>query len=284
MTTPTPHKYEYLIDPSSNTAGAHVVRLVGRNKRVLEVGCGPGSIAKALKRHSQCTVTGVEIDKESALLAKEHCSEVVHGNIEEKNIQERLLSMPKFDVLILADVLEHLYDPWRTLGELSECIKEEGSIIVSLPHVGHAAISGCLLSSRFPYRSCGLLDKTHIRFFGLDDMDSLFRGAGLGVSDAAFIELHPSDTELAYFWEILSKETKATLRRPRHSDIYQVVTLLSRYNDNASFHGSLEGLFKEKSKGGKGKRSLKTWIPHRMRSKMHMAKKLYSNIKDRLAR
>lgn len=44
---------------------------------------------------------------------------------------------------------------------------------LSLPHVGHAAIAGCLIDEDFEYRQWGLLDRTHVRFFGIKNVQNL---------------------------------------------------------------------------------------------------------------
>ncbi|MBN4061455.1 hypothetical protein JYT58_00930, partial [bacterium AH-315-G11] len=60
MTDEARHNYEYDVDIEGATAPACVVRMVGDNKRVLEVGAGPGSITKMLKGVGNCRVTGLE--------------------------------------------------------------------------------------------------------------------------------------------------------------------------------------------------------------------------------
>ena len=52
------HNYEYDVDVQLNTAPANVIRMVGHNKRLLEIGCGPGSITKILAEKNRCKVIG----------------------------------------------------------------------------------------------------------------------------------------------------------------------------------------------------------------------------------
>ena len=59
------HKYEYPIDSDANSAGAHILRMVGADKKVLEVGAGPGAITKLLKNNNNCKVTAIEIDEKA---------------------------------------------------------------------------------------------------------------------------------------------------------------------------------------------------------------------------
>ena len=59
------HNYEYQVDREGDGAPARVVRMVGKNKRVMEIGAGPGSITRLLTTVSKCRVTALEIDEEA---------------------------------------------------------------------------------------------------------------------------------------------------------------------------------------------------------------------------
>ena len=56
------HVYDYDVDLTGQNAAVYVMQLVGQSKRVLEIGCGPGSITKLLARHGQCSVTALELN------------------------------------------------------------------------------------------------------------------------------------------------------------------------------------------------------------------------------
>ena len=60
-----PHKYDYEVKLDSQMAPAKVIRLVGAERRVLEIGAGPGSITKLLQAVGKCRVTALEIDSEA---------------------------------------------------------------------------------------------------------------------------------------------------------------------------------------------------------------------------
>ncbi len=72
------HSYEHVVDTSSErTVGAHVMRMVGRNKRVLDIGCGPGSITKILAQQGGCQVTGLDLDPEAIKKVTPYCTQVM---------------------------------------------------------------------------------------------------------------------------------------------------------------------------------------------------------------
>jgi 2-polyprenyl-3-methyl-5-hydroxy-6-metoxy-1,4-benzoquinol methylase len=217
------HKYEYEIDPLSDTTAAHVVRMVGQKKRVLEVGCGPGSITKILARQGQCRVTGLEQDLEAIEKAAPYCEAIMQVDLNDVAWTRLFDGTERFDVVVAADVLEHLYDPWRTLREMGSFISPDGYLVISLPHVGHAAVVSCLINGDFEYRDWGLLDRTHIRFFGLKNIEGLFVEADLKIVEAKYVIKPPEFTELAASWAKLSRTLQDALKSSAHADVYQVV-------------------------------------------------------------
>jgi 2-polyprenyl-3-methyl-5-hydroxy-6-metoxy-1,4-benzoquinol methylase len=223
MKTSTRHVYEYTVDPGSNTASAFVARLVGSSKRVLEIGCGPGSITKVLAQQGQCQVTGIELDPAAIEKATPFCDTIIQGDLNDTEWPHLVDNMPLFDVVVAADVLEHLYNPWTTLKQMAPLIKPNGCLVISLPHVGHAVVASCLITGNFEYRDWGLLDRTHIRFFGLKNIEELFAQADLKIVEANYVIKTPEETEFAENWSKLTTTVQNALRSSPHADIYQVV-------------------------------------------------------------
>ena len=135
---------------------------VPEGSRVLDVGCATGYLAAELAGRG-CRVVGVEADPAAAAQAREHCELVVVGDVESAEIRAEL---PRgMDVLLLADVLEHLRDPWSCLAALREHLETDGRAVASIPNVGHWSARRELARGRFPYGEHGLFDRTHLRFF-----------------------------------------------------------------------------------------------------------------------
>jgi SAM-dependent methyltransferase len=129
-----------------------------------------------------------------------------------------------FDVVIAADVLEHVYDPWAVLGGMKSLLSERGSVVLSLPHVGHASVAACLTDEDFEYRPWGLLDRTHVRFFGIKNIQALYASQGLAIEQAEFVVRTPEMTEFVHRWERLPKDVRAALQRNRFAHVFQVVS------------------------------------------------------------
>src|SRR5690606_1271113 len=92
-----------------------------------------------------------------------------------------------------------------------------------LPHVGHAAVMSCLMKGNFEYRDWGLLDRTHIRFFCLQNIEDLFTQADLKIIEVSYITKPPEETEFAAQWAMLSSTVQSALRSSPYANIYQVV-------------------------------------------------------------
>ena len=87
-----------------------------------------------------------------------------------------------FDIIICADVLEHLADPWSAVTRISRHLKKGGRLIASIPNIREwNTLCRIIFFGDFSYdRRGGIMDKTHLRFFckknirQLMSTDSLF--------------------------------------------------------------------------------------------------------------
>ena len=227
MKKPTRHKYEYKVSPG--TAAAKIARMVGEGKRVLELGPGPGAITRLLKENA-CRIIALELDPKAIDIVSQHCEKVLPCDLNDSEWPAILADTDRFEVIVAGEVLEHLYDPWRTLSQLHRLLEPEGSVVISLPHIAHCAIISCLLSEDFEYQPWGLLDRTHIRFFGLHNIQKLLNDAGFKIIEADFVIKAPEQTEFARNWRRLPAEVRQALEFNRHGNIYQVVVRATSYS------------------------------------------------------
>lgn len=187
-------EYAYDIDLNGEETAARFLRLVGRDKTVLEMGCSSGTQSRILKEQLGCRVTAVEINPEAARIAQPYTEKMLVGNIEQIDF-DRELAGQRFDVITFADVLEHLYDPAGTLRRIKAFLKPDGCIVATVPNFTHAAIAFEMANGRFEYRKTGLLDDTHIRFFSRSGVYQTFAKAGLQVEslERSFVKAEESE-------------------------------------------------------------------------------------------
>jgi 2-polyprenyl-3-methyl-5-hydroxy-6-metoxy-1,4-benzoquinol methylase len=216
------HRYAHEIDPNGGSAAAVLARMVEPGQRVLELGTGPGTVTRIL--HSKgCKVTGVEMDPETLATCAPFCERTLQANLEDPNWANHLAG-EKFDAIICADVLEHLRDPRPLLGQLAAFLAEGGSVLMSLPNASHLTILASLLGGRFPYQQNGLLDNTHLKFYGREDLDALLRECGFLWQRWQTVQVDPAQAELKQYWNDLEDSDREFLKaRCADGMVYQHV-------------------------------------------------------------
>jgi hypothetical protein len=149
--------------------------------RVVEIGSSSGALAAAYRQNNPRTdYIGVEIDAGYAQRSSQRCSRVLHANIEHISDAE-LQSLLPAECWVFADVLEHLYDPWRVLKRLRAVMRPTDCIVACLPNTQHWSVLARLVSGNFWYEDMGLLDRTHIRFFTRITLIKMFEEAGFRI-------------------------------------------------------------------------------------------------------
>lgn len=220
-TEPANYGYQKLAGQGESAAD-HVVGLVPRGGRILELGAGPGSITRRLA-DAGCRVTAVELMDSFLPHLLPHSERVVQANLNDAAWSSAVGEGEQFDAIVAADVLEHLEHPGELLRACQTMLGSGGSVIVSLPHIGHCVIHACLMDEDFEYREWGLLDATHIRFFGLRNMQNLMADAGLKVVDVRFVSRMPEDTEYADRWRKAPDDLKVAVVKNPFAFVYQCV-------------------------------------------------------------
>jgi O-antigen biosynthesis protein len=171
-------KYDYY---NTNPYSVHkkIIHWIGKNKKVLDVGCSEGLLSKRMYQNN-CTVVGIELETEAALKAKNFCKEVIIGDVESVNLNREYLNY--FDVIVFADILEHLEDPLEVLKTFKNYLNDEGHIIISVPNIANWKIRFQLLFGNFEYSEYGILDNSHLRFFNEKSVRKLINDAGFEIS------------------------------------------------------------------------------------------------------
>lgn len=185
------------VDPEApNNSHAHALRMVGANKRVLELGPAAGAFTRALVDKG-CRVVGVEVDPAAARSLEGVAERVIVGDVSSSEVVASAIDEERYDVVVAGDVLEHLADPLRVLRACRAALKPGGYAVLSLPNIAHADVKLQLLAGRFAYRDTGLLDRTHLHFFTLESMHELVRDAGMLVIDLERVVVPVFHTEQA---------------------------------------------------------------------------------------
>jgi 2-polyprenyl-3-methyl-5-hydroxy-6-metoxy-1,4-benzoquinol methylase len=151
--------------------------------RILDLGCSDGQLAQCLTDMGHFVV-GVDAEEHKFVrdrLAEFHQADLNHGIPEEVGTA--------YDVVLMADVLEHVADPEMLLVEARERLAPGGVVMVSVPNFGHWYPRARVAAGRFDYDARGILDRGHIRFFTQRSFESLLRRAGWRVTRADAVGL-----------------------------------------------------------------------------------------------
>jgi 2-polyprenyl-3-methyl-5-hydroxy-6-metoxy-1,4-benzoquinol methylase len=140
---------------------AKLLALVGEGRRVLDVGCSSGYLARPLVARG-CTVVGIEQDPIAAEEARTVCAEVLVGDAETIELPFEAAS---FDVVLCGDLVEHLRDPERLLSRLRPLLRPDGRLVLTTPNVANWTNRLGLLFGRWRYTDRGILDRTHLHLF-----------------------------------------------------------------------------------------------------------------------
>jgi 2-polyprenyl-3-methyl-5-hydroxy-6-metoxy-1,4-benzoquinol methylase len=146
--------------------------------RILDVGCGAGTLSAALRANGAAFVAGVELDPEAAASARERLDELVEGSATEGELP---WAPGSFDVLIFADVLEHLPDPDTALERFLGLVVPGGTVIVSVPNMRFWSVLLRLIADRWAYTEHGVRDRTHLRIFTRRTLIAMLTAHGLRV-------------------------------------------------------------------------------------------------------
>lgn len=148
-------------------------------QKVLEIGCSEGAFGHLVKIQCAAEVWGIEKEKDAALRARDKLDFVFQGDFLEI---ENQLPRNHFDCVILNDVLEHFIDPWILLSRIKPLLNPGGYIVSSIPNVRYIGnLHELLIKKDWKYKSSGILDVTHYRFYTEKSIIRLFESSGFTI-------------------------------------------------------------------------------------------------------
>ena len=116
-----------------------IADLLPNNTRVLDVGCGDGSLMNLLVKEKNIEVRGLELEKQNVQECIYKGLPVIQGNAETELYQ---FPDQSFDYVVLSQTLQAFYNPDKVLKELLRIGK---SVIVSIPNFGYWKVRTSLL-------------------------------------------------------------------------------------------------------------------------------------------
>ena len=150
--------------------------------KVLDVGCSSGLLSERIRALGHYVV-GVDV--------ADHPD--VRARVDDFVVWDLDQGLPdlggEFDVVVAADVIEHVRHPDELLARCAQVLAPSGRIIVSTPNFGHWYARTRVLTGTFDYDRRGILDEGHVRLFGRRGLLRTIREAKLSVEDLRYTGL-----------------------------------------------------------------------------------------------
>lgn len=140
--------------------------------KVLDLGCSDGALADRLRRLGH-HVTGVDVVELPEVAGR--VDAFVLGDLDDGIPAEVGVG---FDVVLAADVIEHVRDPDAILRSILGVLKPDGTLLASIPNFAHWYPRLRTVLGRFDYERRGILDRGHLRFFTHRSFMRIARRAG----------------------------------------------------------------------------------------------------------
>ncbi len=197
-------------------------------QHVLDVGCAAGALGAALKARGVAYVAGIEGHPAAASRARERIDFVVEGDV---------LTVPlpfapgEFDLIVLADVLEHLPRPEAALDRLLPFLGESGRVVVSVPNMRFYLVLLRLLLDRWSYTDAGIRDRTHLRIFTRRSLLALLESCRLVPEHVSRnYRLFEDQTHIGRVGALLTRIARASVAPLLFADLmaYQYVVVARR--------------------------------------------------------
>jgi methionine biosynthesis protein MetW len=137
----------------------------GPGRRVLDLGCRDGALTQAYLDGNE--VVGVDADQEALAEAARLGIETHWADLD----QPLDLDDQSFDVVVAGELLEHLRDPRRLVGEVRRVLRSGGTFVASVPNAYRLKGRLLFLFGRPPEN-----DPTHLQMFSAADVRALLAG------------------------------------------------------------------------------------------------------------
>lgn len=219
-------KYNFGLDLDSENSISIMINMMKPKSKVLEFGPANGRMTRYLSEKMECKVDIIEIDEKAGLEASKYSDKSfigpVLGDIENFKWLEELKA-DSYDYIIFADVLEHLHIPLEVLKRCNGILKDDGSIIMSVPNIAHNSIIIDLINDEFKYGDIGLLDNTHISFFAYKSLKRMIHEAGYRAMNERAVYSKVGENEIKNTYTSVTKDFAKALREREKGNVYQFV-------------------------------------------------------------
>lgn len=168
--------------------------------KVLDVGCARGYLGLRIKESGKY-VAGIEISVGAAIEAKRVLDEVYIFDVSLGWPEE--VRKQRFDLVILSEVLEHVFDPVFVLKNIHEILNSDGEVIITTPNFMTWTNRWKFIFGNFSYQEQGMFDFSHIRWFTYSYFKKVLINSGFEIVEESHIIFPGKLTRLLKLWPSL---------------------------------------------------------------------------------
>jgi methionine biosynthesis protein MetW len=158
---------------------------IAPGERVLDLGCGDGSLLKALRQHKGVRGYGVEIDSDNVVAC------IANGiNVVQCDLEQGLAGFEDgfFEHVIMSLSLQTVR---HTEALLQEMLRIGCEIVVTFPNFGHRSHREAIARGRMPVSETlpyQWYDSPNVRFFTIADFEALCTARGIEIREGRFFD------------------------------------------------------------------------------------------------
>ena len=178
------HIYQRAVVGDDQDSLSLIARLIAPGQTLLDLGMGTGGLGQYLSQHHALVADGVTLNQAEADIARQWYRQALVADLDAADLKA-LFGGQRYDVIVCADVLEHLKEPQNVLQQCKALLAPGGRLITSVPNAGYCGLVAELISGDFRYRPEGLLDNTHLRFFTRRSLQRFFDESGWSTTSVA---------------------------------------------------------------------------------------------------
>lgn len=146
-------------------------------KLVLDIGCGPGHLAKVIKKQgTKIEIHGIDFSRVAIENAKKFLDKCWQVNLD---IEDIPVNSNSYDAVICLEVLEHVFDVDHVLREIRRVLKPSGKAMLSVPNLAYWRYRLQLSVGQVPHGE--VLNEQHIHVFNFTTLKDMISRSGLKV-------------------------------------------------------------------------------------------------------
>jgi 2-polyprenyl-3-methyl-5-hydroxy-6-metoxy-1,4-benzoquinol methylase len=204
-----------------------IAKKLENNSTVLDVGAGNGLFADVINELGiKINLHGIEPNQVGAEKASAKYKSFYQGYLSDYISSHGLKN--KYDVIILADVIEHVPNSINLLQEAKRILNDNGVIYLSVPNVAFASLRASLLAGSWDYQDWGLLERTHLRFFTKKTLVSVAKSIEMEITNIDYLRRNPFNMDVRIQDYNVNPISIHDIAKDPLSTVYQFVIKLSK--------------------------------------------------------